>query len=100
MKNRSRDGATNFLCTVVYTNPQPSTKCDVWRFLDLFAVSMVGPWIIVGDFNSILDNLEMMGVQETQELVVDCSTSFCLTMGLGIWDLVVIARFSVSKIVV
>ena len=47
--------------TAVYANPNPMLRRQLWKHMDSIATSIQGPWIIGGDFNSILYASEKQG---------------------------------------
>lgn len=48
----------DFLCSFVYASPHGSKRRELWRVLTNFSESTTGPWILMGDFNCILDSSE------------------------------------------
>ena len=40
--------------TAVYASPNPMLQRQLWKHMDSIAMSIQGPWLIGGDFNSIL----------------------------------------------
>ena len=40
--------------TTVYASPNPMLRCQLWKHMDNISTSIHGPWLIGGDFNSIL----------------------------------------------
>lgn len=62
--------------TFVYGHPKVDFRYVVWDFLSNLAPSLVGPWMILGDFNQIKGasdklsaNLSLRGVVEFQTLI-------------------------------
>ena len=47
--------------TAVYASPNPIVKKQLWNHLDSLAISVKEPWLIGGDFNSILYASEKQG---------------------------------------
>ena len=47
--------------TAVYASPNPMLQRQLWNHMDSIATSIQGPWIIGGDFNSILYASEKQG---------------------------------------
>ena len=57
--------------TVVYASPNPMLRRQLWSHMEYLAPSIRGPWLIGGDFNSILYASEKQGVWPgTQECVI------------------------------
>ncbi|KAH9673337.1 reverse transcriptase domain-containing protein [Citrus sinensis] len=47
--------------TAVYASPNPMLRRQLWKHMDSIAMSIQGPWLIGGDFNSILYASEKQG---------------------------------------
>ncbi|MEX5523364.1 hypothetical protein, partial [Bacillus cereus] len=47
--------------TVVYASPQERRRIELWEELTSFKDQVMGPWCVVGDFNSVLYESEKMG---------------------------------------
>ena len=47
--------------TAVYANPNPMLQRQLWCHIENLAPSIQEPWLIGGDFNSILYALEKQG---------------------------------------
>lgn len=45
-----------WLLTAVYANPQPNVRKDLWGSLDELSINK--PWMLVGDFNCVLEDAE------------------------------------------
>lgn len=61
MKVCSLQGSSSFLCSVVYASPHQSERRSFWSSLSAMAESIFEPWLIAGDFNSLLDGSERVG---------------------------------------
>ncbi|KAJ4824389.1 hypothetical protein Tsubulata_026333 [Turnera subulata] len=48
----------SFLFTAVYGSPSNSPRRALWRNIELLASSISEPWLLAGDFNTILDTSE------------------------------------------
>ncbi|KAK5833457.1 hypothetical protein PVK06_017291 [Gossypium arboreum] len=51
----------HFFCFIVYASPHATKRKELWHFLSSLAISMEGPWMLAGDFNSILGRGERKG---------------------------------------
>ncbi|KAH9744652.1 hypothetical protein KPL70_003790 [Citrus sinensis] len=40
--------------TAIYASPNPMLRRQLWKHMDSIAMTIQGPWLIGGDFNSIL----------------------------------------------
>lgn len=69
----------NFLCSFVYAGPHVRLRRELWQFHGLLSESVEGPWIIVGDFNCILDGTERVEVHLCLKWDVNSESSY-LTM--------------------
>ncbi|KAH1073186.1 hypothetical protein J1N35_025514, partial [Gossypium stocksii] len=58
------NGVEGFLCSVVYASPQSSSRRALWSVLNSFVVTINELWIVVGEFNPILDGSERVGGTE------------------------------------
>lgn len=72
----SRLGLFSCWVTVVYASPVRIVRQHLWPLLDNIAINTHGPWIIRGDFNTIMNSTERRGgcgntidVQFVQRLV-------------------------------
>ncbi|XP_047943132.1 uncharacterized protein LOC125189963 [Salvia hispanica] len=52
---------TNFLFTAVYAHPTPSRREELWHRLAELQIDSTLPWVLLGDFNSIVQSSERMG---------------------------------------
>ncbi|XP_061344063.1 uncharacterized protein LOC133290032 [Gastrolobium bilobum] len=50
--------------TFVYGNPRRLDRQVLWERLELISQEMVGPWIVLGDFNSVQKGCEKVGGKE------------------------------------
>lgn len=51
----------DWFLTVVYDSPHPSTRRLLWNRLSAIGLSISGPWLIVGDFNTVIHQSEKNG---------------------------------------
>lgn len=51
--------------TAIYASPVPSLRKQLWDYLGSIASTMSGPWLLGGDFNSILYASEKRGGSPT-----------------------------------
>ncbi|KAJ4822368.1 hypothetical protein Tsubulata_014296 [Turnera subulata] len=58
-----------WLFTAVYASPRASLRDSLWRDLHSLAGAMVDPWLLVGDFNVIVDSSERRGISISRSLV-------------------------------
>ncbi|EOY08460.1 Uncharacterized protein TCM_022921 [Theobroma cacao] len=47
--------------TVVYGNPSPNIRCQLWEELSSFESTVTGPWLLASDFNAFLHSHEKTG---------------------------------------
>lgn len=47
--------------TIVYRFNDPTLRADLWRDIKNIANQMIGAWVIIGDFNSILNQENRVG---------------------------------------
>ena len=55
------DNSNYWVFTVVYASPSVAIRRNLWRYLDAIRGCYNGPWIILGDFNEIINNSEKRG---------------------------------------
>nr|KYP75106.1 hypothetical protein KK1_007804 [Cajanus cajan] len=55
------EGSKNWVCTVVYANPQMDLRQQVWAHLWELGGRVTLPWLVLGDFNEILLSTECRG---------------------------------------
>ncbi|XP_061336944.1 uncharacterized protein LOC133284010 [Gastrolobium bilobum] len=68
------------VATFVYGSPRRVERLQLWEELLVIADSVVGPWVLVGDFNSVLRQYEKVGgldvcwrsIQDMQECLEKC----------------------------
>ncbi|XP_061370915.1 uncharacterized protein LOC133313539 [Gastrolobium bilobum] len=68
------------LATFVYGSPRRVERIKLWEDLVVISDSVVGPWILLGDFNSVLRQHEKVGgldvcwksIQDMQDCLMDC----------------------------
>ncbi|XP_061348788.1 uncharacterized protein LOC133294125 [Gastrolobium bilobum] len=53
--------------TFVYGSPRRLERQSLWLSLESIAQEIVGPWLVLGDFNSILNASEKIGGKEVNE---------------------------------
>lgn len=58
LRIRSSQDSKCFLCSIAYASPHHTKRMELWPLLSSLADSVEGPWIIIGDFNCILDSSE------------------------------------------
>lgn len=58
---RNCNGRSNFLCTFIYASHQASRRRDLWSCLEDLSTGIEGPWLLTGDFNSIISRSEHTG---------------------------------------
>ncbi|KAK5825457.1 hypothetical protein PVK06_020294 [Gossypium arboreum] len=61
LRVRNNVCSTDFLYSMLYASPHISSRSMLWDYLYLFALSVEGPWLLVGDVNSILDASKRVG---------------------------------------
>jgi hypothetical protein len=49
----SRGNATT-TCTCVYASPNPTLRTQFWSYLSNLSQTIIGPWMLIGDFNETL----------------------------------------------
>ncbi|XP_056687882.1 uncharacterized protein [Spinacia oleracea] len=64
-------GMHSFYCTFVYAFNNPNLRQDLWR--DLGLLNTQDPWILCGDFNSVMAVDERIGAPVRQSDIVDIS---------------------------
>ncbi|PKI39344.1 hypothetical protein CRG98_040210 [Punica granatum] len=60
MEASTQDGST-WALTMVYASPTESSRRDLWQLLRDLSSRIQGPWMVIGDFNEILEATEKMG---------------------------------------
>ncbi|XP_061362450.1 uncharacterized protein LOC133306185 [Gastrolobium bilobum] len=71
------------LATFVYGSPRRIERIKLWEELMVIAESVVGPWVVIGDFNSVLRQYEKVGgldvcwrsIQDMQKCLEKCRVS-------------------------
>ncbi|KAL1204428.1 hypothetical protein V5N11_034682 [Cardamine amara subsp. amara] len=70
------DNIYTFYLSCVYGHPDPQYRYELWERLQRFAVNRDEPWIMMGDFNQILNYIEkkedMMEIQPRLETSRQC----------------------------
>ncbi|XP_021857639.1 uncharacterized protein [Spinacia oleracea] len=67
-------GMHSFYCTFVYDFNNPNLRQELWR--DLGLLNTQDPWILCGDFNSVMAVDERIGAPVRQSDIVDISNCF------------------------
>lgn len=52
---------SSFRFTLFYGNPRASLRKDSWTLLRKLSERVAGPWVVIGDFNEIIDQDEING---------------------------------------
>lgn len=63
----------NFIVTFVYGDNYYVTRKELWDSIDAFASFNVKPWVLLGDFNSLLGPSEKVGGSPIQPCRYDFS---------------------------
>lgn len=63
------DGVTGFFCSFVYGYNERSRRCELWE--NLRKVKTTQPWMICGDFNSIMHTDERIGSMVREDEIID-----------------------------
>ncbi|XP_074298275.1 uncharacterized protein LOC141629118 [Silene latifolia] len=61
----------SFYLTMVYAFNDLQDRKDLWNRLTHFKSLINGPWIVMGDFNTVLSPCERLGGQSTEEEIAD-----------------------------
>ncbi|XP_074305080.1 uncharacterized protein LOC141640018 [Silene latifolia] len=56
-----RCSLSHFYITMVYAFNDGSERRDLWMKLDLVHSATAGPWVVAGDFNTVINPLERLG---------------------------------------
>ncbi|KAA3466548.1 putative Transposon TX1 [Gossypium australe] len=75
----------SFFCSFVYASPQSATKKKLWYFLGSLVDCLEGPWVLIGDFNSILDSSKRAGGASI--LKAGCKWFHEFLFNNALWDL-------------
>jgi len=54
-------GGANTTCTCVYASPNPTLRTTFWNYLSNLNHAIIGPWMLIGDFNDTLLPSEQRG---------------------------------------
>ncbi|XP_056698158.1 uncharacterized protein [Spinacia oleracea] len=65
-----KSGSVDFCCTFVYAFNQSKEKEDLWRDLCGLGIGVHKPWIILGDFNCVLNIDERVGAPVRHQSMV------------------------------
>lgn len=57
----SNRNTTPFILSAVYNYAQPHRQHQVWNELKYLPSQFIGNWVVLGDFNCILDEWEKKG---------------------------------------
>lgn len=76
VKVRSAHLTNQFFASFVYTSPHNTTRKELWPYLSSLVEMMDRPWIIIGDFNYILDGLKRVEERTLRILVVSFGIFF------------------------
>ena len=74
--------ANNFVLTIVHASCSLAERRDLWNYLVDFAATCASPWLVGGDFNSILDPIEKKGGRRAFELSMTNFQACVSTAGL------------------
>lgn len=80
-------GSMNFLCTAVYGSPQKTYRDGLWEELRGLAGVTQEPWLIVGDFNAILNADDRKGGKEQRAMACRKFSSFVFNHNIVAWGL-------------
>lgn len=73
-------------------------KRQLWPYLSSLSDSVDGPWILLGDFNCILDSSERFGVLLFRTVVVSGFANFCLIVLCKIWRHMVLDLLGIGEV--
>ncbi|XP_074283310.1 uncharacterized protein LOC141607861 [Silene latifolia] len=78
----------SFFCTMIYAFNDVTERKALWEDLGAYNRSLKGPWVICGDFNTVLVPSERLGGNSTfeemddfQRCVADCGVTDCSAIG-------------------
>ncbi|XP_074288113.1 uncharacterized protein LOC141613276 [Silene latifolia] len=78
----------SFFCTMIYAFNDVTERKALWEDLGAYNISLKGPWVICGDFNTVLVPSERLGGNSTfeemddfQRCVADCGVTDCSAIG-------------------
>ncbi|XP_074265580.1 uncharacterized protein LOC141588019 [Silene latifolia] len=77
-----RGSLSLFYITLVYAFNDGSERRDLWRKLELIHSTSTGPWVVTGDFNTVINPLERLGgntKQSDMDEFIDCIAKCELT---------------------
>ena len=52
---------TSFVLTSIYASPKFNIRQNFWNDLKIFAQNLNKPWLVVGDFNEVMNQSEKLG---------------------------------------
>ncbi|TYI30578.1 hypothetical protein ES332_A05G397800v1 [Gossypium tomentosum] len=82
MRVSNGQSSSGFLYSAVNANTHRTTRCLLWDYLNSVANSIDEPWLIAGDFNSMLDMFERIGCAATFRNGCAYFKEFLFTNGL------------------
>ncbi|PPS13520.1 hypothetical protein GOBAR_AA07051 [Gossypium barbadense] len=82
MRISNGQSSSGFLYSAVNANTHRTTRCLLWDYLNSVANSIDEPWLIAGDFNSMLDMFERIGCAATFRNGCAYFKEFLFTNGL------------------
>ncbi|XP_074315394.1 uncharacterized protein LOC141651588 [Silene latifolia] len=88
MKVKDLGTGYSFFCTMVYAFNDWNERKALWSDLGAYSRSLKGPWVICGDFNTVLVPFERLGGNSTfeemddfQRCVAFCGVTDCSAIG-------------------
>ncbi|KHG28360.1 Pyridoxal-phosphate-dependent serine hydroxymethyltransferase [Gossypium arboreum] len=82
MRISNGQSSSGFLYSAVNANTHRTTRCLLWDYLNSVANSIDEPWLIAGDFSSILDMFDRIGCAATFRNGCAYFKEFLFTNGL------------------
>lgn len=83
MRNHYNSGSTPFLYTIIYGSLQRRNRERLWSELEVMSFDIVEPWLLTGDFNSILNYIEHLGGTVVRNTSCNQINSFVFSTGLN-----------------
>lgn len=74
--------AQSFVCSFVYGSSYINNRGDLWSNLISWGINHIEPWMLMGDFNSVLSLEERQGGLNTFEAGMEDFISCTTTLGL------------------
>ena len=56
-----RNSSTSFIFTAIYASPKFHIRKHLWHDLETFAQHLNKPWLVLGDFNEVINQSEKLG---------------------------------------